>query len=121
MSQQQLDARIAKLQAEYDECEASIKSYAGDLARIIDHGWPVTVRLSRLSERKSRNEYNRFMTNTFGLATPFLTRNANLKEKQESLKCDIEKLRNIPVARWWGGSPPVITHQDIAHTTLADS
>ena len=121
MSQQQINERIAKLQVEYDECEASIKSYAGDLARIIDHGWSVTIRLSKLSERKSRNEYNRFMTETFDLATPYLTQNADLEKKQESLKCEIEKLRSLPVAKWWGGSLPVTAHQDIAHTTLADS
>jgi len=61
------------------------------------------------------------MTETFDLATPYLTRNADSKKKQESLKCEIEMLRRLPVAKWWGGSLPVTAHQDIAHTTLADS
>jgi predicted nucleic acid-binding Zn-ribbon protein len=119
--QKRVEDNITKLQAEYDGYEASIKSFASRLKEIIDEGRPITIRLSRLSERKSRNEYNRFMTEILDSATPLITRIAELRQKQGSLKGDIQKLRSQPVAEMSRVPLATITPNDIAHTSLADS
>ena len=76
--------------------------------------------LNGISKRR-RHDYSAFMVDTFDVAAPVISRSMELQEKQKTLKIEMEKLRSQPLAKLAQGSLPVIAHQDIAHTSLADS